>query len=163
MTAGVHAGLGRHTYYLDSHQRSQAMKLNLIANPFGVLAYSLPNLSVAMFLNRILALDRGRKWFIYSVAISQNVFALASSILLFVQCVPLSFLWNHSIKATCLPIDGILAYSYFVGGQWCILLRRCISSSLDANIYRSLFGIYRCFSRGRSNCCVLEAAIEVED
>lgn len=117
ITASVHAGLGRHAYYLDPYHRKQAIKLNIIANPFGIMAYSLPNLSVAMFLNRILSLDRGRKWFIYAVAITQNIFAAVSSILVFEQCHPTAFLWDPSVEATCLPSEVLPVYSYFVGGQ----------------------------------------------
>lgn len=163
MTVGIHAGLGRHVYYLDLHQRKLAMQMNIIANPFGALAYSLPNVSVAMFLNRILNLTTGQKWFIYAVAISQNVFALASSILILKQCTPFAFLWDPTIKATCLPLASVLGYSYFIGGWWCILLKCCILRLLNANGYRSLFGIYRRFSRSDSDHRILEDANEAED
>lgn len=115
ITASVSAGMGRHGYYLSPHQRIQATKLNYISNPFGIMAYSLPNLSVAIFLNRILRLPRLQKWLLYSVPIAQCVIAGISCVLLFAQCTPSRFLWDPAIPARCLSATVLTGYSYFVG------------------------------------------------
>jgi len=109
--------MGRHAYYLADEKRMQATKLNLIANPFGIMAYSLPNMSVAMFIHRILNLPRAQRWLLYSVPITQNIIAGISCIILFAQCSPTEFLWNPSIPAKCLSSTVITGYSYFVGGE----------------------------------------------
>jgi len=95
----------------------QATKLNLIANPFGIMAYSLPNISVAMFIHRILRLPRAQQWLLYSVPITQNILAGISCIILFAQCSPTECLWNPSIPARCLSSTVITGYSYSVGGR----------------------------------------------
>lgn len=109
------AGMGRHAYYLDFEQRVRATKLNLIANPFGIMAYSLPNISVAIFIQRILHFKRLQKWLLYSVPVAQNIIAAVSCILLFAQCSPSTFLWDPTVKAKCLSSNVITHYSYFVG------------------------------------------------
>lgn len=92
-----------------------AVKINLIANPFGVMAYSLPNISVAIFLDRILAPNKHRRIALYTITIAQSVIAAISLILLFTQCTPTEFLWNPTIRATCLSPSVVTGYSYFVG------------------------------------------------
>jgi len=107
--------MGRHMYYLTPEQQMKTVKINLIANPFGIMAYSLPNISVAIFLNRILVPNMWRKWLLYGITITQSVIAGISCILLFAQCTPTEFLWNPTISARCMPSSVITGYSYFVG------------------------------------------------
>ena len=107
--------MGRHASYLTPSQLELAVKINLIANPFGVMAYSLPNISVAIFLDRILAPNRSRKFALYTITIAQSVIAGISLVLLFTQCTPAEHLWNPTIPANCLPASVVTGYSYFVG------------------------------------------------
>ena len=123
ISASVSAGMGRHEYYLTPYQRIQATKLNYIANPFGIMAYSFPNLSVAIFLNRILRLPRLQKSLIYSVPIAQCVIAGIACVLLFTQCTPTKFLWDPKTPAKCLSAKVLTGYSYFVGGELPVLLQ----------------------------------------
>ncbi|KAL8731916.1 MAG: hypothetical protein Q9181_004127 [Wetmoreana brouardii] len=80
------------------------------------MAYSLPNISVAIVLNRIIAPTRYFRMTIYAVAIAQSIIAAISCILLFAQCTPSEYLWNPTIAAKCMPPSVITGYSYFVGG-----------------------------------------------
>ena len=116
ITASVGAGMGRHGYDLSSDQKTRATKLNYIATPFSIMAYTLPNLSVAIFLQRILRLPRLQKWLLYSVPIAQCMIAGVCCILLFAQCTPSRFLWNPATPAKCLPATVLTRYSYFAGG-----------------------------------------------
>jgi amino acid transporter len=113
MTASVKAGLGKHAYELTGEQQAEALMLSTIASPFGIMAYSLPNISVAIFLDRILLPDRLRKWLIYSVVIAQNLAAAVCAVLLFVQCSTPQFFWH----GTCLSPSMVTSYSYFAGGM----------------------------------------------
>ena len=118
-TYDVHLGMGRHVYYLDPMQAVKAVKVNYIANPFGIMAYSFPNISVAVFIDRILAPDRLRQVSLYTVAVAQVVIAAISCVLLFKQCTPTASLWNPTIKPKhCLDIGTLTSYSYFVGGTF---------------------------------------------
>ncbi|MCJ1432412.1 hypothetical protein MMC27_001768 [Xylographa pallens] len=79
------------------------------------MAYSLPNISVAIFLNRILSPNRWRRWMIYAIVIAQSVIAAISCVILFTQCTPTASLWDPAVSGTCLPSSVITGYSYFVG------------------------------------------------
>lgn len=116
-TADVKYGMGKHAAYLTPYELTQAVKINFIANPFGVMAYSLPNISVAIFLNRILAPNRARKITLYTITVAQSIIAAISLIILFAQCRPTEFLWDPTIQATCLSPSVITGYSYFVGSM----------------------------------------------
>lgn len=116
ITGSVDSGLGRHDYYLTPQEQRYSMKLNLIANPFGIMSYSLPNVSVAIFLNRILTLDTCRKWFIFAVVIIENIVAAISAILSYVQCPPFNFFWGASSTAACVRPQVVAIYCEFASG-----------------------------------------------
>ncbi len=107
--------MGRHTSELPLSQLSDAIKFNFIANPFGIMAYSFPNISVAILANRLMAPNKLRAAALYLLVGSQCVIAGISCILLFVQCTPTESLWNPAIPATCFPPGTVSRYSYFVG------------------------------------------------
>lgn len=107
--------MGKHAADIPASQISDTTKFNYIANPFGIMAYSFPNISIAILLERLLSPNKLRAIFLYSVAISQCVIAGISCILLFAQCTPTEYLWNPTIKATCLSAGTLSRYSYFVG------------------------------------------------
>lgn len=160
-TADVKYGMGKHAAYLTPHELMQAVKINFIANPFGVMAYSLPNISVAIFLNRILAPNRARKITLYTITVAQSVIAAISLIILFAQCHPTEFLWNPTIRATCLPPSVLTGYSYFVGGI--SRIHDCLWDKGACWTIRSIFGFYGPAFSNSSGCCVLEASTEVEN
>ncbi|KAF7540564.1 hypothetical protein G7054_g1261 [Neopestalotiopsis clavispora] len=79
------------------------------------MAYSLPNIAVAILLERLLAPNKLRTRLLYLLAATQVVIAGISCILLFVQCIPTEYLWNPTIPAKCFPVGTVSRYSYFVG------------------------------------------------
>ncbi|KAL8824345.1 MAG: hypothetical protein Q9191_005114 [Dirinaria sp. TL-2023a] len=54
IVVAVNAGNGRHTYYLQPQQISDALRWNTIAFIPGIMAFSLPKLGVAILLMRLL-------------------------------------------------------------------------------------------------------------
>ncbi|KAL8940608.1 MAG: hypothetical protein Q9216_002721 [Gyalolechia sp. 2 TL-2023] len=114
-TEDVRLGMGQHAQDLDPAKLVPIVRLNFIANPFGIMAYSLPNISVAIVLNRIIAPRRTVRITIYAVSIAQSIIAAISCVLLFAQCTPSEYLWNPTVEATCMPPSVITGYSYFVG------------------------------------------------
>ena len=116
-TADVKLGMGKPMADLDPQHQMDAVRMNIIGTPFGVVAYSLPNVSVAIFINRILMPKRWRKVLLYAITILQCVISGISCVLLFVQCSPVEALWNPTIPATCMSLDIMIGYSYFVGCQ----------------------------------------------
>lgn len=128
ITASVHAGLGRHSSELAMEQQLRALKLSVLASPFGIMAYSLPNVSVAIFLDRILFPDPLRKWFIYSVVIAQNVAAAVAVIMLFFHCATPPTIWH----GRCFDPLIFTNYSYFLGGMIVILCTAVPNTLLTA-------------------------------
>ncbi|KAK3690492.1 hypothetical protein B0T22DRAFT_441878 [Podospora appendiculata] len=94
---------------------SKALMLNLIACPFGVMAYSFPNIAIALQMDRVLAPNHLRSIAIRILAMGHCLVAAVSCILLFTQCLPTEHLWNSSTPATCLPTGVLASYCYFVG------------------------------------------------
>lgn len=107
--------MGKHARDIPASQLSDTIKFNYIANPLGIMAYSLPNISIAILLERLLAPNKLRAVFLYSVAVSQCIIAAISCILLFTQCTPTEYLWNPTMPATCISAGTLSKYSYFVG------------------------------------------------
>ncbi|OTA55119.1 hypothetical protein K449DRAFT_357701 [Hypoxylon sp. EC38] len=114
-TYDVHLGMGKHAWDIPEDKLSYTVMINFIANPFGIMAYSLPNISVAILLNRLMAPNKTRAIVLYALTIFQCVVAAISCVLLFVQCTPTEFLWNPTVPATCFPPGTMSSYSYFVG------------------------------------------------
>lgn len=111
--------MGRHaSSYPNAEKLMSTVRLNLIANPFGIMAYSLPNISVAIQLNKIMAPNRYLRWSIFTIAIAQSIIAGISCIILFAQCTPSKHLWNPTVPARCMSPSVITGYSYFVGGTY---------------------------------------------
>ncbi|KAI1398504.1 hypothetical protein F4819DRAFT_468438 [Hypoxylon fuscum] len=114
-TYDVHLGMGRHASDLPVEQLSYAVMINFIGNPFGIMAYSFPNISVAILLERLMAPNRWRAIGLYTLTGFQCIIAGISCVLLFVQCKPSEYLWNPVIPAHCFPPGTMSRYSYFVG------------------------------------------------
>ena len=118
---------------LPPEQISTVIKVNLIGNPFGIMAYSFPNISVAILVNQLLPPNKLRAGLLYGLSISQCVIAGISCVLLFTQCLPAESLWDQTVPpTTCLPEGTVSRYSYFVGGKYkariyikLILCRKC--------------------------------------
>lgn len=107
--------MGKHAVDIPKEFLSRTIMFNYIANPPGIMAYSLPNISVTILLERLLSPNRARTIFLYVLSTSQCVIAAISCILLFVQCTPTEYLWNPTMPATCLSVGTLSRYSYFVG------------------------------------------------
>ena len=149
-TYDVHLGMGKHIVNIPPHHQSLAVKVNLIANPFGIMAYSFPNISVAILLDRLLAPNAFRSRALYLLAISQCIIAAISCVLLFVQCLPTEFLWNPdpALKPRCFPPGTMSGYSYFVGCESSFKIEGCNTLTYPlADLTPSLHRIDRRYTR----------------
>ncbi|KAK6080614.1 integral membrane protein [Seiridium cupressi] len=61
-------GMGKHAAELGRQRASEVVRIILIAGPFGVMAYSFPNVSVAILLQRLLAPNKLRTSLLYLLA-----------------------------------------------------------------------------------------------
>lgn len=143
-TADVKYGMGKHAAYLTPHELMQAVKINFIPNPFGVMAYSLPNISVVIFLNRILAPNRARKITLYTITVAQSVIAAISLIILFAHCHPTEFLWNpddpsNLFASFCSHRIFIFCWWYFSNPWLLVRQGRLLNHSQHIRLLRTCF------------------------
>ncbi|KAL8724970.1 MAG: hypothetical protein Q9181_006590 [Wetmoreana brouardii] len=113
LTACVHLGLGKHPFAIDPKVVPRVLKLYLISVPFAIFTLSLPPIAVAILLKHLLAPTRRQLWILYGVPILQLVTAVMDVILIFVQCLPTSTLWDPKPGAKCWPRKVITGYVYF--------------------------------------------------
>ena len=111
-------GFGRHIWTLPPDDVIQSIKFNYLATPFQIMAYSVPKLSVAIFIDRILSPSRIRRYILYGVPCVQLLSGIISIILLFKTCTPVASIWDPAVKQQyCLPHDPTLGYNYYVAGK----------------------------------------------
>lgn len=117
-TISTSFGTGKHLATLSSHDAMRAIKFNTISNPFGVMAFCVPKVAVALLLVRLMGPGHKRKWFPYAITGIMLIAGTLSAIFLFVQCQPVAALWDPEIEATahCWDPNVLTDYTYFVGG-----------------------------------------------
>ena len=147
--------MGRHRYYLNQEQISNAVRLDIIGQPFGIMAFCVPKLAVALLIIKLMPPKKYEKWFLYFITISLIIFSILAAIFLFVQCSPPQALWNHKIPFHCWPPSILSNYTIFVGGMIvpdCYILWKTAEchkltrrSAISAWLYSQLqsFGIYK--------------------
>lgn len=101
IVVAVHAGNGRHTYYLGPEQTSDAIKWNTIAFIPGIMSFSIPKLGVAVLLVRLLNPSKFQKYFIYCLSAGVVLGSTISVILLWRQCDPPRIAWDPNVKGKC--------------------------------------------------------------
>lgn len=107
-------GTGRHIQYLTSDEIISCLYYLRIEVPSSILAYCLPKLSVVIFLVKLMGpLHQRSAWFLYSVIAVLFVSSTITIIFNFVQCKPVSRLWNLASPGTCLPDYVLEDISYF--------------------------------------------------
>ena len=117
-TVSASYGTGRHMTDLSPENTSQAIRFNTISNPFGIMAFCIPKVAVAILLVRLMGPGHREKWFLYIITGVMMIAGSLSAIFLFVQCRPVAALWNSAVEATadCWSPDVLTDYTYFVGG-----------------------------------------------
>ncbi|KAI9839333.1 MAG: hypothetical protein M1837_002218 [Sclerophora amabilis] len=120
-TAAAVAGCGKHLKALTPEQQAQAIKLNLISEPFGILSFCVPKISVALLIKRIMPPNKLNKWqlrFIFFITISLTIASILCAVFLFAQCSPPNTIWNHRFqvnKAICWPPNVLTNFTIFTG------------------------------------------------
>ena len=117
-TAANAAGMGRHEYYLSPDQVMRAIKLNLIGQPFGIMAYCVPKVAVALLIIRLMPPAKRGQWFLYFITTSLIILFALAAIFLFVQCSPSKAMWDPTVPSHCWPPEILPNYTLFVGGKF---------------------------------------------
>jgi hypothetical protein len=117
ITRAVHHGVGRHIMYLDPPEIVQAIKHEILAQPFGVLAPTLARISFALFLMKFTGHRKMLKWALWSVVWLQAITNLAAIIQILAQCKHFASLWDSSVKGYCQPAMVQVGFGYMIGGK----------------------------------------------
>ncbi|MCJ1398245.1 hypothetical protein MMC11_001442 [Xylographa trunciseda] len=110
-------GIGRHLAALSPENAIQAIKMESISSAFGVMAFCIPKIAVALLLVRLMGPKHRGKWFLYFITGTVTIAGVLSIIFLFVQCQPVAALWDPAVAAmaTCWDPSVLTDYTYFVG------------------------------------------------
>jgi hypothetical protein len=115
----VQYGLGRHNFYVPLDRRITARKMLFLSQPPTICTASLVKISVALMLRR-LKHQKAWRWFLNTAIAVHIVLIISSVTLCFMQCRPLSYMWDPSTKTTkkviCLPKNATDGYWYFICG-----------------------------------------------
>ncbi|KAF4973275.1 hypothetical protein FZEAL_9374 [Fusarium zealandicum] len=117
--ASVDLGLGRHTVAVASepggHERMVlTKKIQVIAYPFNIVAYSLPNVAILILIERLAGrTETISRLFLRGIVTVQLILASVSIIIIFVQCQPTKYLWDQSIDGTCWG-PNVFNYSSYI-------------------------------------------------
>ncbi|KAI1259430.1 hypothetical protein F5Y18DRAFT_296648 [Xylariaceae sp. FL1019] len=119
ITYSVHLGFGRHTAAVLAEPNGPRKVVRTamwqqLGYPFNIGAFSLPNISIAILINRLLVPNTTRELALYSLVILQVIFAVVSIFIIFLQCHPTAKLWNSALTGTCLDPSIFNGYSYWL-------------------------------------------------
>jgi len=116
---GAAAGYGRHVYYLTEQELSRVALLGLFVKEFSVYAAVFVKISLSLMLLRI-NIDGCKpfRWTIYMVIATNCAVAIAGSIWHYMECIPLSAVWDFTIThAVCLSHYTLQIWAWTASGK----------------------------------------------
>ena len=132
----VRLGLGRHLYYLTSDipRLVRLLELNFISELLSLQAICCVKLSVAFLILRIGGLNKWLRSGLIATIVIQVSSTLAFTLVLLVQCRPITANWNLAIKPTadCIPMAGLIDSSYATTGKFSTTCQKIGHTSLTA-------------------------------
>lgn len=91
----------RHIYYLEPEKAVYSLKINFIAQPFGIIAVATGKIAVAALYLRILpSISWKIRFFLHGLITITGVLAIITIILTFRQCENIAALWDPSLQPT---------------------------------------------------------------
>ena len=120
-------GGGRHEFYLSTSQVLHLVKVNFIAQPFGIAATGIGKISVAFLILRILdstALWRWQKCYLWCTIMLTSIFTILPSVFLFTQCKSPKAIWTPSLllKGHCWKPHVVVNFLTFTSSKLSCLL-----------------------------------------
>lgn len=73
-------------------------------------------MAAVALLTRLMNPNKYHKWFLWSIAILNQLVLFATIGTLLGQCTPTESIWNFDIKGDCVDPDIIVNFSLFAGG-----------------------------------------------
>lgn len=114
VSAAIQAGFGKHMRDIPPPQRSLALYRNMIQHAIGVWSFSLPKLSIAALLQRLLDLPTAVRLSFWTLSLIILAGSCALSIIWVNQCSPIARQWDSSIPGQCPNTRVLLDVNYFV-------------------------------------------------
>ena len=117
-TVSTHYGIGKHLATLPAQNIMEAVKLSAITYVFDIMAFCIPKVAVALLLVRIMGPAQRGRLFLYSITCVMMIAGILNCILLFVQCKPVTALWDPIVAATaiCWKPSVLVNSGYFLCG-----------------------------------------------
>ena len=92
-----------------------AVKFNWLSQPFHVMSTCFGKISIAILILRILAPNKLRTWFLYSLIALLLIVNVVCVVFIFAQCNPPKALWRTAIHGNCWSPKVQENYSFFQG------------------------------------------------
>ncbi|KAJ5979811.1 hypothetical protein N7481_007109, partial [Penicillium waksmanii] len=136
-------GFGQHTASLSTHAAEQALLWNMISFIFGIVSFALPKLAVAALLHRILNPIRIHRIILWTLVSMITVIAIINILIYVTMCSPPQGLWKSTLVlegvAKCRPVDVLIGFATFNGGQWTLANRLAYFANASFEIAFSAF------------------------
>lgn len=85
-------------YYVGLPELSKALKWQTIAMPFAIIGSCVPKIVVTLFLIKIVVPNRLSVAYLWALNLLLNAISIATSVVVFVQCTPVSAQWTKMGK-----------------------------------------------------------------
>lgn len=109
-------GAGRHMVQLTEHQKSMAMKYQILSQGFHVTSTNWGKVSVALFLIRIIGGVNNHKALLYTLIVVMTLINAGGVFTIYAQCIPTRKLWNFDMQeGHCWPPGTQQKYAFFQG------------------------------------------------
>jgi len=115
----VSLGFGRYSYYISDSAQIQILKCVFVVAFFGGLAAPIARISIGVMLLDF-QFSIMRKMVIYALLIIQLAIALASSLVMLLQCRPIHAFWEPVPGGVCWSNANSQAYGYVATGKFSI-------------------------------------------
>ena len=115
ITVQVAYGVGRHSIFLDPHQMQMSVKYIYLTQIPSTFSSCFGKIAVALLLKRIIAPNRAMALFLWFVIISLLIVNVFVNIFILTYCKPLAFLWDRSLRGSCLPNSVLRDTGYLQG------------------------------------------------
>lgn len=96
---------------------SNAIKLNAISMPPGIMAFCFPKLAIIFLIVRTFEPPKWQRWILYTLWTLLFIAASLNGIFVFMQCSPASGLWDQSTNPVCWKPNILITYSIVIGGM----------------------------------------------
>lgn len=114
----VHYGFGKHTW--DIADWPTYLFVSNITGVCSITAAAWSKTSFAITLLRFT--DRRKRFFVWFIIVTVNVFLGLSAIFIYAQCTPIKRLWDSSVEGSCWPSSVIVSYNTFSSGKLALLI-----------------------------------------